>query len=60
LASVKSQETSRGIEWGGKIGDAPYIVSDPNSNCYRQRVLLNLSRRAQQLGMKLVAIEQSA
>jgi hypothetical protein len=27
---------------------------------YRQRVLLNLSRRAQQLGMKLVAIEQSA
>lgn len=27
---------------------------------YRQRVLLNLSRRAQQLGMKLVAIEQPA
>jgi len=25
---------------------------------YRQRVLLNLSRRAQQLGMKLVAIGQ--
>jgi transposase len=27
---------------------------------YRQRVLLNLSRRAQQLGMKVVAIEQPA
>jgi hypothetical protein len=27
---------------------------------YRQRVLLNLSRRAQQLGMKLVAIEKPA
>jgi transposase len=27
---------------------------------YRQRVLHNLSRRAQQLGMKVVAIEQPA
>lgn len=27
---------------------------------YRQRVLQNLSRRAQQLGMKIVAIEQPA
>jgi len=27
---------------------------------YRQRVLLNLSRRAQQLGMRVVAFEQPA
>jgi transposase len=27
---------------------------------YRQRVLLNLKRRAQQLGMKIIPIEQAA